>query len=156
MMMHKLTKTLAMLALVTGAVSASAAEDYNIDIPVLAHNVKIGDTITADDLHDKSIDMRRLSNNTVRMPDEAIGMEATRNMMAGSVIYRNYLRVPPTVRRNQPVIMRYDGGGIELVGTGKAMHDAMLGERVKVMNERSHQIIVGTVSGENEVEMNEF
>jgi flagella basal body P-ring formation protein FlgA len=84
-------------------------------------------------------------------PDQIIGMELTRALNAGSPIKPNQLRAPKIITRGQQVILVSGTNGLEVRMQGKALKDAVAGERIKVTNLSSGQQIEGIANTDGTV-----
>jgi len=74
-------------------------------------------------------------------PAELTGMRLTRPLAAGAVILTSYVKQPPMIKRGDMVSILLDAGGIHIRTAGKALRAAARGDRLKVKNLRSNEII---------------
>ncbi len=77
--------------------------------------------------------------------DEVVGKEARVTLYAGRPVRRGDVGEPALVDRNQIVTLSFRQGGLSIQADGRALDRAGAGERVRVMNLGSRNIIVGEV-----------
>lgn len=85
--------------------------------------------------------------------DEVVGLEARVALFAGRAILRGDVRAPALVDRNQMVVMRFSRGALAIRAEGRALDRGAVGERVRVMNLTSRNIISGVVLDDGEIEV---
>ena len=84
---------------------------------------------------------------------EAVGREAKVTLYAGRPIRFDQIGAPALIERNQIVRMKFGAGLLSIRTEGRALGRAGLGERVRVMNLTSRQVVVGTVSADGSIEV---
>lgn len=77
--------------------------------------------------------------------EDAIGLEARRNLYAGQPLRASDLGPPALVTRNDIVVLSYYNGGVAIRTEGRALGRAGAGDRVRVMNLASRSAVIGTV-----------
>ncbi|MBP7240732.1 MAG: flagellar basal body P-ring formation protein FlgA [Amaricoccus sp.] len=85
--------------------------------------------------------------------DEAAGLEAKVTLYTGRPILPSQLGPPALVERNQLVRMTYLRGPLAIEAEGRALDRGGPGERVRVMNLASKQIVTGAVAENGSVEV---
>lgn len=84
-----------------------------------------------------------------------VGLEARVTLYPGRPILPAQVGPPAVVQRNQLVRMTYLRGPLAIQADGRALDRAGVGERVRVMNLASKQIVTGAVVGNGTVEVGE-
>lgn len=87
--------------------------------------------------------------------EEAVGLEARVTLYPGRPILSAQLGPPALVERNQLVRMVFQRGALAIGAEGRALDRGGLGERIRVMNLSSRQIVTGAVSDDGSVEVGE-
>ena len=149
-MFNNLTKAIGLSSVLfaAGVVATPSMASPTMTVPVLKHNMRSGDIISATDLTQRQVDLRYLPRDTVLKSDALLGREAVRTLRPGMPIQSTFVRVPPAARRGETVKLRFDAPGIGLEARGEALQDGHKGERIRVMNLASNKIIEGTVTAE--------
>lgn len=75
-------------------------------------------------------------------------MQKSKNIRVGDVIEQTDVCI---VCRNESVVIRAGKSGMSITTKGTAMSDGVLGEQIKVKNDKSNRIIDAQVSGVGEV-----
>lgn len=79
------------------------------------------------------------------------GMQLTRSLQAGNVIYTSYVHRPKLIRRGDHVTMIASYGGLKVTAMGKVLRSASLGDRVSIRNLKSKQVVQGVVASASTV-----
>lgn len=146
-MMNKLLLTLAISLLVIPAWAGKST----INLPVPKETIRKGEMITTAMLTHRSYDERRVGRQVVDHPAALVGMQATRTLRARAPVFENAVRVPPEVRKNKPVTIRYAIEGLRVTAKAKAVEDGFTGDMIKVQNPHSGKVIFAEVTGPNQV-----
>jgi flagella basal body P-ring formation protein FlgA len=85
--------------------------------------------------------------------EEAVGLEAKVTLYPGRPILPSQLGPPALVERNQLVRMVFVRGPLAIEAEGRALDRGGLGERVRIMNLASKQIVIGAVAENGSVEV---
>lgn len=72
-------------------------------------------------------------------------MRAVRALVAGTVLRRDQFRPEPLLHRGQRVQIVLEQGALRIVAPGEALEDGGAGERIKVLNTSSRQVIAARV-----------
>jgi len=83
--------------------------------------------------------------------DRFVGLEAKRTIWPGRPITRRDAGPPRLVQRNTVVEIFYRAGTLELRDEGRALEEGAEGDRIKVMNTDSRQVIRAVVTGPSQV-----
>ncbi|MEO0999211.1 MAG: flagellar basal body P-ring formation chaperone FlgA [Pseudomonadota bacterium] len=87
------------------------------------------------------------------LPAEAVGLETRVALYAGRPVHPGDLGPPALVERNQIVTLSFLRGALAIRTEGRALDRGGAGERVRVMNLSSRQIVIGSVTGHQMVEV---
>lgn len=120
-------------------------------VPVLARPVARHAVITAQDIRLVDQPLESVASGIVFDPAQIVGMELVRPLDEGSTVRLKYLRSPKVVRRGQLVTLVAGQGGLEVRTQGKALVDAVAGERVRVNAETSGKVVEGTARADGTV-----
>ena len=133
------------------ALSSAFAQDTGPRIPVPAHDIERGETITEADLSVQAVAPARMRPGVVNAASALIGREARRLLRTGEPILASDVRMPILVVKGSTVTMTFAAPGIVLTATGRAMSDGGMGEAVVVQNPASFRQVSCIVTGAGEV-----
>ena len=119
------------------------------DVVVAARPLSRASLLTGEDLKLASRDLAKLHSGYYSDIDQVIGMQTGRNIAVDTAISSLLVKEPLAVRRGQRVSLIAAAGGLEVRMTGEAMSDGTAGERIKVRNLSSKQIVDGVVKSAN-------
>ncbi len=85
--------------------------------------------------------------------EDAVGLEARVTLYPGRPILQAQLGPPALVERNQVVRMVFSRGALAIAAEGRALDRGGIGERIRVMNLSSKQIVTGAVRGDGSIEV---
>lgn len=125
--------------------------DRSGQVLVLARGVAAGERITPDMLRPERRDTGRIAGAAVSEPSEAVGREARRVLVAGSVLTAGDLVAPRLVRRGDSIALVARNQGVEVRMAGRALGDAGAQERISVENLSSRRVVQGVVTAEGDV-----
>lgn len=83
--------------------------------------------------------------------EEAVGLEARVTLYPGRPILAAQLGPPALVERNQMVRMVFQSGPLSINAEGRTLDRGGAGERVRVMNLGSRQIVTGAVADDGSI-----
>lgn len=153
--MRNFTFTLiATLVMASGNAFAASLQAELIEVPVLKERTMRNEIITPSMIAWRKLPASRVPSNTIRDDAALIGMQLTRHMSANAMLMDHALRIPPDVAKNSNVTVVLNHPSIQLAMRGKALQDGLVGESVKVMNERSRKIFTATIIEPNKVQVN--
>jgi len=109
------------------------------------HDIPARTRIDASQLVLKRIDMAGLNGHSWNNPASLNGTRTTRPLHAGQVILSSYITRPPLLKRGDQITLIAHIGGIRVTATGKVLRNAASGDRVRVQNLRSKEILQATV-----------
>lgn len=123
----------------------------SVDVPVLVRRMQPGEIISERDLQWMRANDRRLPANAVLDPAVLVGNTLRRGVDAGAPVPFNDLRRPVAVGKGALVTMIVSGPFMQLTARGRAMHDAAVGDFLRVLNEASRSIVEGIVGANGQV-----
>jgi flagella basal body P-ring formation protein FlgA len=144
-------RIVALLVILFAAELAFATEKNLVAIPVLKEQLAKGTIVKMEHIGSREMNPRSIAKTAIWNKQEIIGLEATRTLRPGNPIYQGYVRVVPDVHRSQNVSMDYRVEGIQLSTLGRALEDGNIGASIRVMNNSSQKIVIGTVIAKNKV-----
>ncbi|PSW27192.1 flagella basal body P-ring formation protein FlgA [Photobacterium swingsii] len=110
-----------------------------------------GTVLSASDLTIKLVENRFQRSMSFEDPTQVIGSKVKRGVNMGDTIEANDICL---VCRNDPVLIRAGGSGLNIVTNGTALSDGALGEQVRVQNAKSKRVVDGIITGVGEVTVN--
>ncbi len=125
--------------------------EMRAEVLVLGTAAGRGESLSARHLRLEEHDVAQLNGGWMTSPEEALGMTLRRPLRPGQVITREALEPERLVRRGQRVAVIAGHGSIAVRSEGEALADAAAGERVRVRNLRSRQVVEGLVDERGQV-----
>ncbi|MAT95177.1 MAG: flagella basal body P-ring formation protein FlgA [Halioglobus sp.] len=120
-------------------------------VPVLTRPLPRGARIQDEDLQLVDMPVDSVLDGIIFEPQQIVGMELARGLNAGSTLKVSQLRRPKVIKRGQLVTLKAGEGGLEVQIQGKALADAVEGERVMVSNLSSGKTVEGTANSDGTV-----
>jgi flagella basal body P-ring formation protein FlgA len=121
-----------------------------IEAAVLARNVERGDVLKSSDIVTERRPKAEIGTDAAAR-DNAVGLQARRQLRAGQALRVADLAKPDLVQRDQSVTLTYETAGLYLTMRGKALENGTEGDVVNVMNLQSKRTISGIVTGRGQV-----
>lgn len=115
------------------------------DVLVLAHPLPRGTLLEESQLRVERHDVGRLPGGYLADIGAARHMVLRRALPAGTVLTPQMVEPPRLVQRGQRVILMAESAAISVRVAGEALADGGLGDRVRVRNLSSRQVVEGTV-----------
>jgi len=110
------------------------------------------DTIlTAADLRAERRDLTTLPGEFETVPARLLGKQLRRSLPIGALIPPRAVATPLLIKRGERVTVLVRQTGMEISSSGIALSDAALGERLRVRNKASQQMIEGTVIAAHQI-----
>ena len=122
-----------------------------MDVLVLAAPVGRGEVLGEADLRLETRDVAQITGAYLTRAEDATGMVLRRPVQPGVVLTTTTIEAPTIVTRGQRVRVESGRGGFVVASEGEAMSDAAAGDRLRVRNLRSRQIVEGTVTDDGRV-----
>jgi flagellar basal body P-ring formation protein FlgA len=121
-----------------------------VEAAVLARNVERGDVLKSSDVVTERRPKAEVGTDAAAR-DNALGMQARRQLRAGQALRTADLARPDLVQRDQSVTLIYETAGLYLTMRGKALENGTEGDVVNVMNLQSKRTVSGVVTGRGQV-----
>ncbi len=106
--------------------------------------------------NDLTTDFREVSflaDNFIDNPALAVGKELKRSIVGNAILYSNFLKNPPLVKRGDKVTITATSGAIKITAPGEVKNTAGMGESVRVKNLMSRRMLQATVVGKGQVQV---
>ena len=139
-------RALPLLALAALALDAGPAAAANVSA---ARAIRAQTVISAADLTVAEAEVP----GAVERIEDAAGKEARVTLYPGRPILLSQIGPPAIVERNQLVQMVYERGALAIGAEGRALDRGGAGDRVRVMNLASKQIITGAVAQDGRIDV---
>jgi flagella basal body P-ring formation protein FlgA len=111
----------------------------------LGRAVKAGEDLTPGDLVPVQLPAREVPAGAVLDPAEVVGTKAVRSLQGGTVVLRDHFKEIPLVRKGQSVHIVLESPALRLVAAGECLQEGGAGDRVRVINLSSRQVITARV-----------
>src|SRR3954468_20850970 len=121
-----------------------------VEAAVLARGVERNEVIKSSDVVIERRPKAEVGNDAAAR-DNAVGMQARRQLRAGQALRVTDLAKPDLVTRDQNVTLIYESGGLYLTIRGKALEGGTEGDAVNVLNLQSKRTVSGIVVGRGQV-----
>jgi flagella basal body P-ring formation protein FlgA len=128
--------------------TGSAVE--TVEATVLARGVERNEVIKSSDVLIERRPKAEVGNDAAGR-DNAVGMQARRQLRAGQALRVTDLAKPDLVTRDQNVTLIYESSGLYLTIRGKALEGGTEGDVVNVLNLQSKRTVSGIVVGRGQV-----
>lgn len=142
---------LAVAAILAGIAGADAGS--TVDVPVLRQSLGQSDIIGEDDVVWVTLAFRKVPRNAITDASALIGMAPKRLIKAGEPVRQTDVAPPLVVKKGSTVVMIYERGGLLLTAAGRALHNAAVGESVKVENLHSEIVVEGIAQPDGSIEV---
>ncbi len=116
---------------------------------VLVRTIERGDILSAADFAEE--DRTPAQARGAAAPEALAGREATRRLMAGSVVRTSDAAEPRLVKRGEPVAIHIRSGGLVISTTGRALADGREGDLVRVVATATNRTLDAQVEGSGAV-----
>ena len=116
-------------------------------VVISATNIIRGQVITEEMIERRLQPRKQMGAQTLSMLEEAIGLEATRTIRAGTAINISDLTAADLIRKGENVTLTVIRGALTISVDTIAMEDGKMGEQVELTNAESGKVIRGIVTG---------
>lgn len=116
-------------------------------IPVLSADLRSGDVISEADITFIDAPAKDVTSAVIVSKDRLVGMTPRRGVAAGKAITTADLQMPTVVKKGDAVTMTLRSGTLQLTAQGKALESGAAGERVRIVNIASNQVVDAIVTG---------
>jgi len=114
-------------------------------ILIASHDLAKDSIIRAADVKFELRDATLLRRGFISRPESILGKRLKRGLHANDVLTSRQVTVAKSIKRGSKVTILGKVGTIEVRMPGKALADGGVGERIRVMNQRSKRLIEATV-----------
>jgi flagella basal body P-ring formation protein FlgA len=121
-----------------------------VEAAVLARGLERNEVVKSSDVVIERRPKAEVGND-VAGRDNAVGMQARRQLRAGQALRTADLAKPDLVTRDQNVTLIYESSGLYLTIRGKALEGGTEGDVVNVLNLQSKRTVSGIVVGRGQV-----
>jgi flagella basal body P-ring formation protein FlgA len=121
-----------------------------VEAAVLARGVERNEVLKSSDVLIERRPKAEVGNDATGR-DNAVGMQARRQLRAGQALRVTDLAKPDLVTRDQNVTLIYESSGLYLTIRGKALEGGTEGDVVNVLNLQSKRTVSGVVVGRGQV-----
>ena len=118
-----------------------------VRVPVLTRALRPGESIGERDVTWADMPDRQVPVNAVRDAGGLLGFSARRALHQGQPVLISDLKAAKLIGKGQAVTLVLDAPGMQLTARGVAMQDGGEGEVIRIVNERSHTVVQGIVTG---------
>ena len=132
----------------------NASIELSAEVVVSATNIVRGQVIDEALIEVQLRPRKQLGAQILSSLEEAIGLEATRTIRAGSPITLSDLVAADLVRKGEKVTLTISRGALNISVDTIAVEDGKMGEQVELMNAESGKVIRGVVTGRHRAEGN--
>jgi len=107
---------------------------------VASHPLSVGQSLSANDLMIKLIDISEAVPGVINTPEALYGNSLLANIPAGSTIRRQQVKLAYVVQSGQSVRLKLSGQGFQITGEGIALSNASEGQSVQVRTPRGSMV----------------
>ncbi|MEZ5558420.1 MAG: flagellar basal body P-ring formation chaperone FlgA [Pseudomonadales bacterium] len=127
--------------------------DVRVEVPVVVARspVRRGERLAAGQLETSYQDLSRLRSGFYREAADVAGLEATRNLSAGTVLVPAQLKEPLAVLRGDRVHLSARRGAALIATQGEALDNGSVGDQIRVRNLTSERIVHAWISAPGRV-----
>lgn len=122
-----------------------------LEVPVLVRSVGRGERIVGSDLELAQREIGARPGTLILDPARIVGLEARRDLPAGSTLQQGLLAAPLLVERGQTVTLVAGSAGLEVRMQGRALDSGAAGDRLRVTNLSSGRAVEGVVAEDGTV-----
>jgi flagella basal body P-ring formation protein FlgA len=110
------------------------------EVATAAVNVRKGSIITADMVQLIRLDISKLDTPYPSI-DQVVGLQAKRTIRAGRALDNRNVKLPPVIRKGEPVKIIADRGALQISTNGVAIMDGRTGDFIRVKNINSSKLV---------------
>lgn len=112
---------------------------------VLSRSLSKGSVLGPGDLARKPLPAGGVPAGAVADPSPLLGMRAVRTLQAGSLLRADQFKPEAILRKGQKVEIILEKGGLKIVAPGEALEEGGFGQRIRVLNVSSRQVVLARV-----------
>jgi len=136
---------------VVTAIPSTGQFEEMVEVPVLRREVHNGDVIKDSDVEVRDFPLSRTRSDIVTDISDLIGKSPMRGISPNRPIRQQEVALPPVIKKNRMVEMRYNAPGMQITTNGQAMDDGAKGDVISVRNTTSRKVVRAVVEDANTV-----
>lgn len=136
-----------------GTLQVSGRFDQMQDVPTVKFRMTSSNIITAEDIAWQKMPSARLDRETVLSAEDLIGKSPVRMLAANRPIKTADLQNPPVIVRQSTIYMNYKSPHISIQAVGTALEDGAVGDKVRVRNNSSGNVLEAFVTAPGQVQV---
>ncbi|MCX8048206.1 MAG: flagellar basal body P-ring formation chaperone FlgA [Methylohalobius sp.] len=121
------------------------------EVAVLTRPLSKGTVLDESAVALKAVDVSRLKQGYFSNLEPVLGKRLHTSLPQGAVLAPSLLASTKVVSKGDQVVIRAVAGALDVRMGGHALADGGLGQKIRVVNDRSQRVIEGTVQGPGEV-----
>ncbi len=129
----------------------SARINSYMEVYRLSRSLHRGQRVQEADLVRVEANVGRLGHGYFTESDRIIGMELRRAAGEGEIVTPSLLTAPELIRRGQTVTVLAETATTHVSMQGEALDSGALGDRIRIRNPRSEQVVEGEIIGDSRV-----
>lgn len=133
-----------------GQTLSNSSIELSEAVVVSATNIVRGQVIDKELIEIQLRPRQQLGAQTLSSIEEALGLEATRTIRAGTPLTISDLVAADLVRKGEKVTLTVSRGALTITVDTIAMEDGKMGEQVELTNSESGRVIRGVVTGRHQ------
>lgn len=115
------------------------------EVPVASRALSRGSVVSAEDVVMARLNIAELPRDVLPESERVLGLEVKREISEGAAFKPTDLAIPPLVESGSKVTMRYQSDRFEATASGIALESGAAGQQIRVKNELSKKVVIGTV-----------
>lgn len=127
--------------------------DIFTQVAVSARNLHRGETVAPGDFVFKRTNTSNIAQSYLDTPEQLLGKELRRALRSGSVIKKQDLKEPTMISKGETVVIIARAGALEVKSEATALSNGLLGQQIKVQNQKSKRIVDARVTGRGTAEI---
>jgi flagella basal body P-ring formation protein FlgA len=127
--------------------------EVTTDIVTTARPLARHETITAEDLHVKQVNLAHLPRRILMQPDDVIGKRTKRPLQANALIHAYEVETLPLVHKGDAVLIIVDSPLLKVTTVGEALEPGQRGDTIRVKNVTSQREIRAVVVSKESVKV---
>ncbi|WP_343559779.1 flagellar basal body P-ring formation chaperone FlgA [Kiloniella sp. b19] len=124
-----------------------------VSVPVPVRPLRSGDIITAGDLEWHLVSLNKVDRTSIQNMDDLIGKYARRTLRTETPIKATDVDSVKAVLKNKTITMQVISGALTLTATGRALEDGAIGDTIRIMNNQTNQVVLGTINASGSAEV---
>jgi len=133
------------------AIPSTGEYQEMVEVPILKREVRSGEIINGTDVEVRDFPLAHTRSDTVTDISDLIGKAPAHGISPGRPIRLAEVALPPVIKKNRMVEMRYNAPGMEITANGQAMDDGAKGDVISVRNTASRKVVRAVVLDANTV-----